>query len=100
MLFRSCIGDYTHDPEIVRKAHEIWLRLRDAFNREAKGYDHELFISRLGSIGEVSRREVMRSAWWDALGGDVMGEYDTMTRIIELLHNGEQLETGTIVFGS
>lgn len=94
------ISDYTENPDDVRKAHEIWLRLRDAFNKEAKGYDPDLFISRLGSVGEVERREVMRSAWWDVLGGDALGDYDTLTGLIEMLHHGERLETGTILFGS
>lgn len=96
----ASISDYTEDPEVVKKAHEIWLRLRDAFNKEGKAYDPELFISRLGSVGEVSRREVMRSAWWETMGGDALGDYDTLTGIIELLHHGEELETGTIIFGS
>ncbi len=94
------ISDYTENPDDVRKAHEIWLRLREAFNKEGRVYDPELFISRLGSVGDVSRREVMRSAWWDAMGGDDLGDYDTLTGIIELLHHGEELETGTIIFGS
>lgn len=96
----ASISDYTDDPEVVGKAHELWLKLRDAFNREARGYDPELFMSRLGSVGEVTRREVLRSAWWDTLGGDAYGDYDTLTGLIELLHDEEQLETGTIVFGS
>lgn len=94
------ISDYTEDPEEVRNAHELWLRLRDAFNKEAKGYDPEVFISRLGSVGEVQRREVMRSAWWETVGGDEFGDYVKLTRLIEMLHHGEKLETGTILFGS
>ena len=84
-------------------ADKLWALLRDAFNKEAKHYDPETNISRLGSIGDVTEREVMRSAWWDFLkAGELFGEenYDRLTRIIEREHNGEQLETGKITFGS
>lgn len=86
--------------EAIRKAHELWLKLEDRFNREAKGYDPELYQSRLGSVGDVERREVLRSAWWDVLDGDDYGDYDVLTLIIEFLHHGEKLATGTILFGS
>jgi len=81
-------------------AHALWLKLKAAFNKEARHYDPETNMSRLGSIGEKSDREVMRSAWWDKLDGDRYGDYDRLTRIIEALHGGEQLETGRITFGS
>jgi len=84
-----------------RVAHGLWLKLMQTFNDEAAGYirgDHT--TSKLGSIGEVDEREVCRSNWWDALGGDENGDYDKLTRIIEILHQGETLETGTISFGS
>jgi hypothetical protein len=45
-------------------------------------------------------QEVMRSMWWDKLGGDKYGDYDRLTKIMEALHGGEQLETGVITFGS
>jgi len=81
-------------------AHKLWLNLKAAFNKEAKHYDPETNTSRLGSIGEKSEREVMRSMWWDKLDGDKYGDYDKMTQIIEALHGGEKIETGTILFGS
>ena len=81
-------------------AHSLWLKLKEAFNKEAKHYDPETNSSRLGSIGDKSEREVMRSMWWQKLDGDKYGDYEIITRIIELLHGGEQLETGVIVFGS
>ena len=74
----ASVAEISDDPDTIRKAHELWL----------------------GSIGDVTRREVMRSAWWETLGGDALGDYNTLTALIELLHNGEQLETGTIIFGS
>ena len=96
----ASVAEISDDPDTIRKAHELWIRLREMFNKEGKAYDPELFISRLGSIGDETRREVMRSAWWETLGGDALGDYNTLTALIELLHNGEQLETGTIIFGS
>ena len=42
----------------------------------------------------------MRSLWWAALNGDEYGDYDQLTAIIEMLHDGEDLQTGTIRFGS
>ena len=42
----------------------------------------------------------MRSAWWDRIKGDEIGDYDKHTTIIEILHDGERLETGRIRFGS
>ena len=84
-------------------ADKLWELLKTAFNKEAKHYDPETNSSRLGSIGDVGNREVMRSAWWSFLGaGKLFGEenYDRLTRIIEREHCGEQLETGKITFGS
>jgi hypothetical protein len=81
----------------------MWERLVAAFNEEAKTYDPEAYDSELGSIGEVEDREVCRSAWWDALGGDeLIGAeyYSAVTWLIESEHRGEQLETGWISFGS
>ena len=88
------------NPETYRKAHALWLKLKDAFNAEAKTYDPEAYSSKLGSVGEVERREVLRSAWWDELSEYAEDEYYKITSIIEMLHHGEQLETGTIIFGS
>ena len=88
------------NPEIYRKAHALWLKLKAAFNAEAETYDPEAYSSKLGSIGEVERREVLRSAWWDELSEYAEDEYFKITSIIEVLHHGEQLETGTIIFGS
>lgn len=88
------------NPETYRKAHTLWLKLKDAFNAEAKTYDPEAYSSKLGSVGEVGRREVLRSAWWDELSEYAEDEYHKITSIIEILHHGEQLETGTIIFGS
>lgn len=82
------------------KAHELWLRLKDAFNNEAKIYKADTYSSKLGSVGEIAKREVLRSMWWDFLDGDAYGDYRTITRIIEMLHDGEQLESGIIHFGS
>ena len=94
------LAEICANPDDIRKAHELWIRLRDAFNREGKAYAPTLFDSKLGSIGDVNRREVLRSAWWETTRGDELGDYDTLTQIVELLHNGETLETGTIIFGS
>ena len=88
------------NPEIYRKAHALWLKLKAAFNAEAETYDPEAYSSKLGSVGEVERREVLRSAWWDELSEYAEDEYFKITSIIEMLHHGEQLETGTIIFGS
>lgn len=88
------------NPEIYRKAHALWLKLKVAFNAEAETYDPEAYSSKLGSVGEVERREVLRSAWWDELSEYAEDEYYKITSIIEMLHHGEQLETGTIIFGS
>lgn len=88
------------NPETYRKAHALWLKLKDAFNDEAKTYDPEAYSSKLGSVGEVARREVLRSAWWDELSEYAEDEYYKITSIIEILHHGEKLETGTIIFGS
>lgn len=88
------------NPEIYRKAHALWLKLKAAFNAEVETYDPEAYSSKLGSVGEVERREVLRSAWWDELSEYAEDEYFKITSIIEVLHHGEQLETGTIIFGS
>lgn len=88
------------DPETYRKAHAVWLKLKDAFNAEAATYKPEAYDSRLGSVGKKERREVLRSAWWDEVSD--LGEeyYDDVTCIIEVLHDDEMLETGRILFGS
>ncbi len=86
--------------ETYRKAHELWLKLKDAFNAEAATYDPEAYDSRLGSVGETDRREVLRTRWWDELSEYDENEYREITSIIEVLHHGESLETGTILFGS
>ncbi len=88
------------NPETYRKAHALWLKLKAAFNAEVETYDPEAYSSKLGSVGEVERREVLRSAWWDELSEYAEDEYFKITSIIEVLHHGEQLETGTIIFGS
>ena len=88
------------NPETYRKAHALWLKLKDAFNAEAKTYDPEAYSSKLGSVGEVERREVLRSAWWDELSEYAEDEYYSITSIIEVLHDHEKLETGRILFGS
>lgn len=88
------------NPETYRKAHALWLKLKAAFNAEVETYDPEAYSSKLGSVGEVERREVLRSAWWDELSEYAEDEYYKITSIIEMLHHGEQLETGTIIFGS
>ena len=89
-------------------ADKLWELLKTAFNEEAEHYVQAEFHpftwqSKLGSIGPIESREVMRSAWWDYLeAGKLFGEenYDRLTRIIEREHCGEQLETGKISFGS
>ena len=86
--------------EEFQNAHKLWLKLKEAFNEEAKAYEPEAYDSKLGSVGELQRREVLRSSWYDELNGEKYGDYGTMTLIIEVLHHGEKLETGTILFGS
>ena len=88
------------NPDTYRKAHELWLKLKDAFNKEAATYEPEAYDSKLGSVGKVERREVLRSAWWDELSEYAEDEYYDITRIIEVLHDYEKLETGRILFGS
>lgn len=88
------------NPETYRKAHELWLKLKDAFNAEAATYNPEAYDSHLGSVGKVERREVLRSRWWDELSTYAEAEYDDITSIIEVLHDYEVLETGRILFGS
>ena len=90
----------TDDAEVFRQAHKLWLKLKEAFNREGADYDPALCNSILGSVGSKECREVMRSLWWAALNGDEYGDYDQLTAIIEMLHDGEDLQTGTIRFGS
>ena len=90
----------TDDAEVFRQAHKLWLKLKEAFNREGADYDPALCNSILGSVGSKEYREVMRSLWWAALNGDEYGDYDQLTAIIEMLHDGEDLQTGTIQFGS
>ena len=81
-------------------AHEVWLKLKDAFNKEAELYDNVLYKSKLGSVGSKNEREVLRTMWWDFVDGDSYGDYRTIINIIEMLHDGEELETGIIYFGS
>ncbi len=81
-------------------AHELWLKLKEAFNKEAEIYDHELYQSKLGSIGPKEKREVLRTMWWDFVEGDKHGDYRKIISIIEMLHDGEELESGIIYFGS
>lgn len=87
-------------PDAYRKAHTLWLKLKQAFNEEAKTYDPEAYDSELGSVGSVDRREVLRTRWWDLLSEYPEEDYYHITRIIEALHSYEKLETGTILFGS
>ena len=89
------LNDYS--PIEIERAHALWLKLK---NKEAAHYDPKTNTSKLGSIGDKSNREVVRSMWWVALEGNQYGDYDILTSIIETLHNGEQLETGKITFGS
>ena len=96
----SRFGDIETAEEDITKAHELWKKLKKQFNREAQSYAPDLYSSRLGSAGKKTRREVCRSNWWQTLNGDVYGSYHQITLIIEFLHNGEKLETGTIIFGS
>lgn len=86
--------------EDIKNARKLWLKLKDAFNKEAQWYNENEYNSSLASVGNIKRREVCRPNWWDALGGDKYGDYRIITMIIEFLHNGEELETGTILFGS
>lgn len=86
--------------EQYEKAHELWLKLKDAFNKEAKTYKPNSYNSKLGSVGQVEEREVLRSQWWEYLKGNTYGNYGILTLIIEILHHGEQLKTGKILFGS
>ena len=88
------------NPETYRKAHALWLKLKDAFNAEAATYEPEAYNSDLGSIGKVERREVLRTRWWDELSEYAEEEYSDITSIIEILHYNEKLETGRILFGS
>lgn len=88
------------DPETYRKAHKLWLKLKDAFNAEAATYNPEAYDSNLGSVGKVERREVLRTSWWDELSEYGEEEYSDITSIIEVLHDYEPLETGRILFGS
>lgn len=63
-------------------------------------YNPALCDSLLGSVGSKECCEVMRSFWWEALNGDEYGDYDKLTAIIEMLHDGEDLQMGIIQFGS
>ena len=60
----------TDDAEVFRQAHKLWLKLKEAFNKEGADYDPALCNSILGSVGSKECREVMRSLWWAALNGD------------------------------
>mgnify|MGYP005794673769 FL=1 len=88
------------NPDTYRKAHELWLKLKAAFNAEAATYDPKAYDSALGSVGSKTRREVMRSAWWDELSDLDESYYSEVTTIIEILHDYEKLATGRILFGS
>lgn len=88
------------EPETYRKAHELWLKLKDAFNTEASTYNPDAYDSKLGSVGKVERREVLRTRWWDELSEYSEDEYFEITSIIEVLHDHEKLDTGRILFGS
>lgn len=81
-------------------AHKLWLKLKDAFNKETELYNNKLYQSKLGSVGPINKREVLRTMWWDFVDGDSYGDYRTIINIIEMLHDGEELETGIIYFGS
>ena len=81
-------------------AHELWLKLKEAFNKEAELYNNKLYQSKLGSVGPINKREVLRTMWWDFVDGDSYGDYRTIINIIEMLHDGDELETGIIYFGS
>lgn len=79
----------------------LWERLVKEFNDEAETYDPESYESLLGSIGPVEDREVMRSKWWQFVDGYLFGvDYDEITWMIEREHDGEELATGQIHFGS
>lgn len=88
------------EPDTYRKAHELWLKLKDAFNAEASTYNPDAYDSKLGSVGKVERREVLRTRWWDELSEYGEEEYSEITSIIEVLHDYEMLDTGRILFGS
>ncbi len=88
------------NPDTYRKAHELWLKLKAAFNAEAATYDPEAYDSALGSVGSKNRREVLRTSWWDELSDLDESYYSEVTIIIEILHDYEDLETGKILFGS
>lgn len=87
------------NPETYRKAHKLWLKLKDAFNKEAETYDPEAYNSKLGSVGNVERREGLTAEWWYELSDYEDEERDDIVCIIEVLHCGEKLETGIILFG-
>ena len=89
----------TDNAKVLRQAHKLWLKLKEAFNKEGEDYDPALCNSLLGSVGSKESREVLRSLWWAALNGDEYGDYAQLTAIIEMLHDGEDLQTGTIQFG-
>lgn len=93
------ISDDATDKDF-QNAHNLWLKLKDEFNKEAIDYDSEACDSLLGSVGDLEEREVLRSDWWRLLEGNQYGDYRTITRIIEVLHDGEKLEAGIIYFGS
>jgi len=82
----------------VKYTHSIWLKIKNAFNEEASSYDENAFDSVLQSTGSVCRREISSSKCWDLFGGDDYGDYSIIAAIIGILHHGEELETGTILF--
>ena len=84
----------------VENAQVVWLRIKNAFNEETSSYDENAFDSVLQSTDSVSRREVSSSKCWELFGGDEFGEYSIIAAMIGILHHGEGLETGTMLFCS
>ena len=56
------------NPEIYRKAHALWLKLKVAFNAEAETYDPEAYSSKLGSVGEGERSLLCRFSFFAPSG--------------------------------
>lgn len=57
----------TDNADVFRQAHKLWLKLKEAFDKEGVDYNPALCDSLLGSVGSKECREVMRSFWWEAL---------------------------------
>jgi hypothetical protein len=66
----STLNEIADNPteQECESAYALWLKLKEAFNKEARHYDPDTNMSRLGSVGQQNDREVMRSMWWDKLG--------------------------------